>query len=96
MKSVHVVPPFVVLQTWPAPPVKPMMPTYAVFPVPSDRSAATLEMGNWFGLMLPSGPFSVTSAKPKTPVDASVVIHTRPPAGVVSGPWMGPSPLVVA
>src|SRR5215831_11459098 len=40
VKSIQVVPAFVVFQTWPVPPVNPMTVTYAVFPLASDGSAA--------------------------------------------------------
>src|ERR1700722_17539398 len=57
-------------------------------------SMATLETGNWLGLMLPWGPLLVTSLKLGIPFVALIVTQTRPPAGeeAVSGPM----PLVVA
>src|ERR1700758_4600446 len=55
-----------------------------------------LDTGNWSGLMFPCGPLFVTSANAAGPAVAFVVTHTRPPVGVFSGPFIGPSPLVVA
>ena len=59
---------------------------------------ATLEIGNWLGLiLLPAGPFSVTFVKvepvPET-APAFVVTHTLPPTGVDR--LLGPGPSVVA
>ena len=46
VKSVQVAPALVVFHTCPLPPVNRITVTYAVFPVGSEGSAATLEMGN--------------------------------------------------
>ncbi len=69
-----------------------------MLPVGSEVSIATLEIGNWLGLMLlPLGPFSVTLANvelvPETAV-ALVVTQTFPPTGELKS--LGPGPSVVA
>src|SRR5581483_2005922 len=87
LKSVHCEPPLVVLNTC-APP-KPMMATYAVCPVASELSTATLEMVYWLGLI-----FCVTSAHVLGGPAAFNVRNTRPPAGAVA--CSGPEPSVVA
>ena len=64
-----------------------------MFPVASDPSIATLEMGNWFALMVvPPGPFSVTFKKVEAVPEiaaALVVTQTFPPIGLLRlfGTW---------
>src|SRR5208282_4325777 len=98
VKSTQFAPAFVVCQTCPGPPVKPITVTYAVLPVASELSIATLEIGNSLPLMLfPPGPFKVTLAKleatPETGI-AFVVTQTFPPMGEAR--LLGPGPSVVA
>src|ERR1039457_5767697 len=69
--------------------LNPMIPTYAVLPVASDESIATVEIAYPFGFTFWVA-FSVTFVIKLTP--ASVVTHTSPPGD----PLRGPYPLVTA
>src|ERR1035441_176159 len=69
--------------------LNPMIPTYAVLPVASDESIATVEIAYPFGFTFWVA-FSVTFVIKLTP--ASDVTHPSPPGA----PLRGPYPLVTA